>query len=547
MSKNIYFPLTMPDGKNYTICFDVDQLRQALDQYDKEYNNYNVIVKVPVILQPYLHDITLSVKRKEDSDGNRKVFSRFSEIVFGRKYEIRAKNIPINNERNSEVDKVFSYISKGKKANVALVGGEGSGKSAIVYEVARRIREGNYANFKDGAVFKLNLKAYQNIVNESVEGLDVENEKIQKRILKEIVKFFKSNPNYVLLIDNLLTIAMSSKLSKMFITLVENDVRFILTSTPEIFNDFLQDDYLNALMMSHLNVIEVEETREDDVYPMIKKQVEKLAKKNGVKISERIVKFAIYTSSLSKSQKVNPGLSLEIIEHAISEAKIMGKEEVDKECVYSCYDLDKKLKEKWNEEARKETAYHEAGHYLVVKTSEHLKDLSDGFVTILPMDDFLGLTAPVFKKEVYARGNSDYYIDYIAYALGGRVGESYYTHEKSSGASEDLKQANAIAKYYVMNLALSESDQNNQIFDDEDLLTDEEKAKINREIRDLILKAYNRAKNIIETHKELFEEIVSKLLEENILFSDELDEICAKYEVTDEPNIVDGTCTEKNS
>ena len=61
------------------------------------------------------------------------------------------------------------------------------------------------------------------------------------------------------------------------------------------------------------------------------------------------------------------------------------------------------------------------------------------------------------------------------------------------------------------------------------LLTDEIKTKINQEIAKLMSEAYERAQKIINDNKELFEEIVQRLLEDKFLVSEELEEICKKY------------------
>ena len=61
------------------------------------------------------------------------------------------------------------------------------------------------------------------------------------------------------------------------------------------------------------------------------------------------------------------------------------------------------------------------------------------------------------------------------------------------------------------------------------LLTDELRLKINKEISDIINDAYHRAEKIIEENRELFEEIVKRLISDGVLMGDELEEICMKY------------------
>ena len=201
----------------------------------------------------------------------------------------------------------------------------------------------------------------------------------------------------------------------------------------------------------------------------------------------------------------------------------------------SYYYIDFKLAKKTSETEKWITAYHEAGHYLVSKMSPNIRNFKNAFVSILPIEGALGLTASYIDFGEQLTFSKEYYIDEIAFSLGGRVGEAIYTKEFSSGAQSDLESANTMAEQLVLSFGLSsiEGEQNKSYmignYIKDFLLTDELRLKINKEITDIINEAYSRAEKIIKENKELFEEIVKRLISDGVLMGDELEEICMKY------------------
>ena len=152
----------------------------------------------------------------------------------------------------------------------------------------------------------------------------------------------------------------------------------------------------------------------------------------------------------------------------------------------------------------------------------------------MPFENTLGLTASYEVIGKQLTFDKEFFIDEIADALGGRVGEEMYTNKYSSGALSDLNMASKMAAQVIMYYGLSsrEDDKNKCYIAGEmhELLTDEIKNEINTEVTDLIKEGYKRATKIIYEHKELHEKIVSKLLEEGILMGSELDKICKEFE-----------------
>ena len=206
--------------------------------------------------------------------------------------------------------------------------------------------------------------------------------------------------------------------------------------------------------------------------------------------------------------------------------------------ILSYYYIDFKLAKKTSKKEKLITAYHEAGHYLVSQMSANIKNYKNAFVSILPIEGTLGLTACYWDFGQQVTCSKDYYIDEIAFCLGGRVGEAIYTNEFSSGARADLILANEMAEKLVLayGLATLDGEQNKSYmignYVKDFLLTDELRTKINTEISKIINEAYKKAEDSINQNMELYEEIVKRLVEEGVLMGDELEEICQKYSET---------------
>jgi cell division protease FtsH len=234
---------------------------------------------------------------------------------------------------------------------------------------------------------------------------------------------------------------------------------------------------------------------------------------------------------LSSSNASNPESSLDTLRYAITRAKHNGKTAIEKEDVLASYRIDVKLAKRMNLIDKKATAYHEAGHYIVRRMSENIKIRENAFVSIIPIGETLGLNADYFKFENQTSFNRDYYIDNIAYCLGGRIAEKEYIKSETSGASADLVTATSLAEKLVLSYGLSEESSKNRSYTNGEclktfLFTDDLRKEMNKEINDIISEAYSRAEKIIKENADLLEKIVEQLLKDGILTGDELDVIC---------------------
>lgn len=485
--------------ENQTIQLSVEQVNQLIQQAKVKYSSKIVI---PKKLRKYIRNMSESLSNL---------------------------NLEKISARDEEIEKTWTYLCSKQKSNTVLVGEQGVGKTTLALEVARQIA------IKD---CPRQLSRYNILEINTLKLLELAQTSMfkYKKTINNLFRFVETNKKKVILyFDNLLHVKCNEILLKCFLLFVKSfNIKIIASISIQDFEDFFATD--NSLM-KYLNPILLEEPEVEDIYPMLKTRITKMQKEYNVKISKKMIRFAILTGlHLSSSNSANPESTLDIINFALADARRKEQEEVTKLNILSYYYIDFKLAKKTNEDEKWITAYHEAGHYLVSKMSLNMKNFKNAFVSILPIEGALGLTASYDNLGQQLTFSKKYYIDEIAFSLGGRVGEAIYTNEFSSGAQADLRLANTMAEKLVLSYGLSDiqGEQNKSYmignYVKDFLLTDELRLKINNEISKIINQAYKRAEEIINENKKLLEEIVLRLIEDGILMGDELEEICKKYQ-----------------
>lgn len=196
-------------------------------------------------------------------------------------------------------------------------------------------------------------------------------------------------------------------------------------------------------------------------------------------------------------------------------------------------------------------AFHEAGHATVSWMLEHASPLVK--VTIVPRGRSLG--AAWYLPEERQITTADQIMDEICAALGGRVAEEIVFGKVSTGALSDLekitKQAYASIVYYGLNDKIghiSYYDSTGQQEYSFGKPYSESTAKtIDEEVKKLIDVAYARTKQILTLNKEKLTILAEKLLEKEVIFKEDLEEIFGKRpfdkkeEVTPKPKVIENT------
>ena len=521
------------DNKSFCIQFDRKAFIDLYYDAKKEGNKgINIQIKDESKGKTYEHHMTLDFARNLI----RQSFILSKDIIPKSisEYISDFTQLIVENEtlkivgRDKEIERVWLYLSQKDRNNVFIIGDPEVGKTVLGVEIARQIACNECPKeFRKHRVLMLD-------VDSLLKELDVEkDEKVSwsfNRKFEKLQKYIIENKDKIILyIDKAILLKTNVTLTKVFHMLVKNDVPILTTSSVEDFEDFFLNDFY---IDKYLNFVYLDEPQIKEVQPMIQGKIDKLKEIYKIGISDEVVKFAIYTSELNYTISYNPGNTINVLKRAFIQAKRKGKKKVDKQTVLSCYDIDYKMYNKMKDTTKKATAYHEAGHYLVNVMTDASKDMTIGFVSILPMNGFLGVNWVYYDDSQDAVPSKEYYLNTIAMRLAGRVAEKKITNKATSGAYSDLESANVIAREASMKCGLSEeSDNKNRHYDYEDyyLLSESKKSQLDAERQKFIDEGYSIAEKIIDENEELLGIIAGRLIKDEILTGEQLEEICKKY------------------
>ena len=175
---------------------------------------------------------------------------------------------------------------------------------------------------------------------------------------------------------------------------------------------------------------------------------------------------------------------------------------------------------------KKVIAYHEAGHATTSWMLEHAHPLVK--VTIVPRGKALG-AAWYLPDERQITTKEQMYHEMIA-TLGGRAAEQIIFGHISTGALNDLekvsKQAHAMVMYYgldekIGNVSYYDST-GQQEYSFQKPYSEKTAETIDAEVRNLIEGAYQEALKILEEHKEGLTKLAEKLIDKEVIFTDDL-------------------------
>ncbi len=190
---------------------------------------------------------------------------------------------------------------------------------------------------------------------------------------------------------------------------------------------------------------------------------------------------------------------------------------------------------------KKTIAYHEAGHATVSWMLEHANPLVK--VTIVPRGRSLG--AAWYLPDERSITTTEQILDEMCSALGGRAAESIVFDKISTGALSDLekvtKQAMAMVTIYGLDEKIgnvSYYDSSNQGYGFTKPYSEETAKIIDQEIKIIIEKQYDRAKEILLQNKEKLDLLANKLLEKEVIFKEDLVKIFGERPYPTKENIL---------
>jgi cell division protease FtsH len=258
----------------------------------------------------------------------------------------------------------------------------------------------------------------------------------------------------------------------------------------------------------------------------------------------------VYAKKVALSKEVNldvlargtPGFSGADLENLVNEAALIAakldKDVVDMDDLENAKDKVLMGKERrsviLSEEEKRTTAYHEAGHALVARILPKTDPVHK--VSIIPRGQALGITMqlPIDERHNYSQ---DYLEQTLAVMMGGRVAEQLFLNQLTTGASNDLERASKMARKMVCEWGMSEtfgsmawSDNNNEVFLGRELVQhkhySEETAKlIDSEVKKIIEKAYNQAKELLRQYEDVMHDLAKELLERETITGEDMTKI----------------------
>lgn len=180
------------------------------------------------------------------------------------------------------------------------------------------------------------------------------------------------------------------------------------------------------------------------------------------------------------------------------------------------------------------TAYHEGGHTVVGMLLEHTDPVHK--VTIIPRGRAGGYTLSLPKEDKYYATRSEM-LDELKVLLGGRVAEALVLKEISSGASNDLQRATALARQMICEYGMSENigpvtfgHRQDQVFLGRDIARDKDyseevAAEIDKEVRSFMEDAYAATEKLLNENLDTLHVIAQALIERETLDENEINEL----------------------
>ena len=185
-----------------------------------------------------------------------------------------------------------------------------------------------------------------------------------------------------------------------------------------------------------------------------------------------------------------------------------------------------------SEEERRVTAYHEGGHALVAHALPHTDPVHK--ITIMPRGHALGYTMVLPDEDKYSTTRNQM-LDQLAYTMGGRAAEELVFHYPTTGASNDIEKATALARAMVTQFGMTEAlgaiklgtsdaapflgrDYGHQRDYSENIAS-----QVDLEIRSLIENAHQEAYEILVENRSILDSLVEDLMEKETLHKEEIE------------------------
>ncbi|MCP5112032.1 MAG: ATP-dependent zinc metalloprotease FtsH [bacterium] len=194
-----------------------------------------------------------------------------------------------------------------------------------------------------------------------------------------------------------------------------------------------------------------------------------------------------------------------------------------------------------NDDEKKNTAYHEAGHALVAATIDNSDPLHK--VTIIPRGRALGVTMQLPVDDKYSQ-NAVQLSSQLAIMFAGRIAEEKFMKQITTGAADDIERATDMARRMVCDWGMSDlgplsfGKKEEQIFLGREInqhrdYSEATAIEIDKAVRSLVDNAYNRAQQLIEDNADALVRIAESLLEREVLDGNEVTQLIKGHDLAE--------------
>ena len=255
------------------------------------------------------------------------------------------------------------------------------------------------------------------------------------------------------------------------------------------------------------------------------------------------------SADLSKIARGTPGFSGAELANLLNEAALLAARK-NMKSITSPELEEARDKVRWGRERRsmaltekekENTAYHEAGHAILIEVLEHTSPLHK--VTIIPRGPSLGSTMWLPEEDKHNNRRSEL-IDDLVVAMGGRVAEEIQFGDVTNGASGDIRMASRIARSMVCSWGMStklgmieygENESTAFMARGTSNYSEDTAQKIDEEVKRLIDESYAHAKELLLKYKDKLDAIAHALLEYETLDGAHIKEIMEHGRLINKP------------
>jgi cell division protease FtsH len=170
-------------------------------------------------------------------------------------------------------------------------------------------------------------------------------------------------------------------------------------------------------------------------------------------------------------------------------------------------------------------AWHEAGHALVSELLPSVDKVQK--VSIIPRGKALGYTLNLPQEDRYLKSREEL-IDFMKVLLAGRVSEQIAFGRVTTGASDDLERVTSIARSMVFEYGMGTTIRAHQVPSDDFNVSEALRQTRDEEVQALAEEAYRGAHRLLTDHRDLLDEIASRLLVNEVIERDEIKSIMSQ-------------------